>query len=294
MLLIMEPDSPVPAFSVFGPAPPTRAVIFSVPHGGRYYPPTLLEAARVPQKSLERLEDRYADQLVAGLGEQGWSGIVAQWARAWIDLNRSEKDIDGGMVIGRPMQFFPQPSEKVRGGLGLFPRRLGREGELWRTRFDWPDLHARVENIHRPYHRAIDALLSSAWDRFGAALLLDVHSMPSLTGSGPAQIVVGDRHGASAPHWLSDLVADCCRAHGFRTALNRPYAGGYVAERHAAPDKGRYALQIEIDRALYLDGRGEVIAEAAAAIRAMLAVIAARASERLEADGPYTLPIAAE
>lgn len=294
MLLNMEPDSPLSAFSLFGPTLPQRAVIFSAPHGGRYYPPRLLAASRVPRRALERLEDRHVDGLVEGLEAEGWSGIIARWARAWIDLNRSENDIDAGMVAGRPMQFFPQPSEKVRGGLGLFPRRLAAPGELWRGRFDWSDLQGRVEAIHRPYHRAITLLLDHAQEQYGAALLLDVHSMPSLSGVAPAQIVIGDRHGLSAPSWLSALALQFCREAGFRVALNRPYAGGYVVERHARPAQQRYALQIEIDRALYLDDAGDLIKARARKITNMLDIIARHAEARLQQDGAYPFPDAAE
>lgn len=294
MLLYMEADSLVPAFSVFGPTPPVRAVIFSVPHAGRYYPPELIAVARVPRQTLERLEDRYADQLVVGLDHLGWSGIVAQWARAWVDLNRSEKDVDGTMVMGRPMQFFPQPSEKVRGGLGLFPRRLGRVGELWRTHFDWQVLQARVESLYRPYHQSLSALLDCALKQHGAALLLDVHSMPPLSGHDAAQIVIGDRHGVSAPHWLSNLVLERCREAGFFAVLNKPYAGGYITERHACPNRNRYALQIEIDRSLYINEGGELIWEAVDKIRAMLNRIAGDCSEWMEQGPPFSLPEAAE
>lgn len=294
MLLNMAVDSRVPAFTFFGPTPPVRAVVFSVPHGGRYYPPELLAAARVPTRSLEKLEDRYADRLVDGLDEQGWSGIVAQWARAWIDLNRSEKEVDSTMVIGRPLQFFSQPSEKVRGGLGLFPRRLGTEGDLWRTRFDWTQLLERVDSIYRPYHRALETLMDCAVKQHGVALLLDVHSMPSLSGVRPAQIVIGDRNGASAPEWLSDLIMQCCRKEGFRAVRNRPYAGGHIAERHGRIHKNRYAVQIEIDRALYLDGAGEVLDGSISKIQKLLERIANNCADRLEHGGSDIMPIAAE
>ena len=290
----MELDSCPPSFVVNGPTPPVRAAIFSVPHAGRYYPSTLMECARVPFSSLERLEDRSADELVGGLDGHGWTTIVANMARAWVDLNRSEKEVDALMVAGRRPQFFAQPSEKVRGGLGLFPRRLSREGDLWRVRFDWTDLQQRVERDYRPFHRTLKALLDAAHHRFGAALLIDVHSMPPLVGETPAQIVVGDRFGTTLPAWTSNLIGEICRQAGYRVAHNTPYAGGYISERHCRVQDARYAVQIEVDRTLYLDANAEIDRQAVTKLRRLFRIIAEACAERLEQNGGLSLAEAAE
>lgn len=290
----MELDSHSPSFAVKGPTPPVRAAFFSVPHAGRYYPSMLLENARVPFSALERLEDRFADELVGGLDEHGWTTIVANMARAWVDLNRSEKEVDALMVAGRPPQFFAQPSEKVRGGLGLFPRRLSREGDLWRVRFDWSDLQQRVEQDYRPYHSTIKALLDSAHHRFGAALLIDVHSMPPLVGENSAQIVIGDRFGTTLPAWASGLIGEICHRAGYRVAYNSPYAGGYISERHSRVLDAVYAVQIEVDRTLYIDANAEIDRQAVAKLRRLLRNIAEACAERLEQNGGMSLAEAAE
>lgn len=163
-----------PSFDRYGPVPPESPVILSAPHGGRDYPPALLEALRVPVDALRALEDRHVDSL-ALQARRAETLFVATRARAWIDLNRAEHDRDpqidsGAHQIGRPL------STKVRSGLGLVPRRVGTVGQLWRGRFAAEDIAARIHADHRPYHLALGEALAAARARFGVAVLLDVHS----------------------------------------------------------------------------------------------------------------------
>lgn len=281
----MSSDSSPPPFVLSGPADPVHPVLLSVPHAGRYYPASLLAQARVPADTLVRLEDRYADRLVAEVVDAGFSAIIATHARAWIDLNRDTSEIDPEMIIrtasNRLATRMPQPGVRVRGGLGLFPRRLGKSGDFWRGGFELAELQARIASIHAPYHQAIAKRLDRLCEQHGHALLIDVHSMPSLAGPDGAQIVLGDRFGRTAPGWLVQPVEDEARASGYRTARNIPYAGGYGIETHNVPPRCRYALQIEIDRALYLDTKGEPSEAGRAQVGAMLARIATRAESTL-------------
>ncbi len=145
----------------------------------------------------------------------------------------------------------------MRGGLGLIPDRLAYAGALWRQPLPYGELLRRVEEIHRPYHAVLGSALDEARARHGAALLLDVHSMPPLNavpGSGTAapRLVIGDRFGRSAAGRLTDLAADIARGHGLEVAVNTPYSGNHILERHGAPVRGVHAVQLEIDRSLYL------------------------------------------
>ncbi|WP_420607012.1 N-formylglutamate amidohydrolase [Novosphingopyxis sp.] len=232
---------------------PARPLLISVPHAGRDYPPSLLARSRVSPAVLQRLEDRYVDLLARGAIAAGFSCIVARRPRAWIDLNRSTREIDVAMVDGLSAEEVDPPNGKVRGGLGLVPRWLGNGGELWRDRLMRAELDQRIARDHQPYHRRIADVLAAMTARFGGAVLLDLHSMPSLRFPtvGAPQIVVGDRFGRSASTRYASLVAE--QALGLEAALNHPYPGGYILERHGAPAANIHALQLEIDRTLYLD-----------------------------------------
>lgn len=243
-------------FSLQGLADARLPVLVAVPHAGRDYPDETATNARVAPHVLERLEDRHADMLASGAAASGCATLIAHAARAWVDLNRAPSEVDPQMISDAPRTAFAQPSAKVRGGLGLVPRRLADHGELWRRPWTRESIAMRVSRMHDPYHQALSDALSALRARFGCALLIDLHSMPPLKpeGEGPvARIVVGDRYGRSAGARLCDLAMRTLAQRGFEVALNHPYAGGYVLERHGRPTRDVHALQIEIDRSLYLD-----------------------------------------
>ncbi len=231
---------------------PLSPVVLSVPHAGRDYPLALRAALRLPAPALVVLEDRYVD-CVAEAARGDRTMLVQRAPRAWIDLNRSEGERDPKVDEGARPQAQPAPSAKLRSGLGLVPRRAGAAGDLWRRRFTEAEVVARIEQAHRPYHAALGAALAAARARFGVAVLLDLHSMPPIGAH--AQLVIGDRFGRSAASRFVARLDAAAAARGVPTALNTPYAGGHILERHAAPDAGIHAIQLEIDRALYLDHR---------------------------------------
>ena len=250
-----------PAYSLRLQEPSQVPVLIAVPHAGRAYPTSLIERMRHPAYASLRLEDRYVDLLGEAVARATCAALlVAHAPRAMIDLNRAPEDVDWDMFArGRPDRVGSYtPGLRVRSGLGLIPRRLPGLGELWKRRHDEADLTARIDQIHGPYHQCLADSLLALRQRWGAALLIDLHSMPPLglrDGSPPPEFVVGDRFGASCH---GALVASCfghLAEERRRAAHNRPYAGGYVLERHAAPEQGLHALQLEIDRSRYLDGR---------------------------------------
>jgi N-formylglutamate amidohydrolase len=242
-----------PPFRRLGPERPASPVILSVPHAGRAYSPALLAAARLSRARLETLEDRLVDRLVWRAIEAGAVALVADAPRAEIDLNRDERELDPAMVRPRPEASATMDSARTRGGLGLVPARIAGAGAIWRQPLAAREVQRRIERIHRPYHEAIEAEMAGARARFGLAVLLDCHSMPPRTGAaGQAPVVLGDRHGSSlAPH-LAEAAEEAVRSFGLAAARNAPYAGGHVTERHGRPSEGLHALQLEIDRSLYL------------------------------------------
>jgi len=224
-------------------------VLLSVPHSGRDYPAWLVEMAAAGRPSLTALEDPLVDRLVWRAMGRGAGAVIAQTPRAAIDCNRSEDEVDPSVVDGARRSRL---TARARGGLGIVPGRTLQHGHLWRRPITPAQLADRIDQAHRPYHRAIDDQLSLLVDRFGCALLLDCHSMPP-PAAGIAPIIFGDRRGRTADAWLSQEALNIAQRCGFEAGLNDPFAGGHVIERHARPAHAVHALQIEIDRRCYLD-----------------------------------------
>lgn len=263
-------------------------VLLSVPHAGRAYPPALLAASRLPRSALAMLEDPLVDRLVEPAVGAGASAIVAHAPRAEIDLNRSLADLDPMMVA--PPGRGGVLSRRACAGLGLIPTRLAGHGEIWRTSLAARQVDQRIETIHRPYHDAIAARLAAMRARFGVAVLIDCHSMPPRPGVA-ACVVFGDRHGTSASDAFVSAAEAACAASGTQSVRNEPYAGGEVVRRHGAPADGIHAIQVEIDRTLYLAedlySAGPGFARIAALIAAIVEAVAAAAM-------PHPLLVAAE
>lgn len=235
-----------PAFTLSS-APARLPVLLSVPHAGRRYTSALLAAARLPVSALEILEDPLVDQLIGRGIEAGAAAIVAHAPRAEIDLNRALADLDPAMVSPLPPGLAP--SRRANAGLGLIPSRLTAHGSIWRRSLTRAEVERRIAQVYAPYHAAIAAGLARMHARFGVAVLLDCHSMPSRGG---AKVVLGDRYGASCAPELVLAIEGACAAHGMPATLNDPYAGGEIATRHGRPAAGIHAIQIEIDRSAYL------------------------------------------
>ncbi|MBJ6122206.1 N-formylglutamate amidohydrolase [Sphingomonas mollis] len=279
------------SFDRWGSGDPVSPVIISVPHAGREYPPALLAALRVPVAALVGLEDRYVDAVACGArGVE--TMLVQRRGRAWIDLNRAEQErdprVDEGACAGRPVP----PSPRLRSGLGLVPRRVSGAGDLWRGRFTGAAIEERIAVDHRPYHAALQGLLRAARAKFGVAVLLDLHSMPPLAVGEP-QVVIGDRFGRSAGARFVARLEAAVMAAGVSCGRNRPYAGGDITERHGRPSLRIHAIQIELDRSLYLDDRldlpGPGLGATAALVRRLIDVLADEAGA-----GAGPIAIAAE
>lgn len=275
--------------------PLATPVVVSVPHAGRRYPAALAELARLDEAQLRVLEDRYAERLARAAAIAGHAVLVADVARAWIDLNRDEDELDPAMIARVPPHGLRlRTTTKVRGGLGLIPQRIAQGGDIWKSPLSPNDVEARLEAVHRPYHAALGQALAARRRVFGAAVLIDLHSMPPLSSSrsDPApHLVIGNRYGATASDRFTDRALHEVSSAGLRVALNTPYAGGYVLERHGNPRGGVHALQIEIDRSLYLDAGFDQPGKGAATIAQLVLRLADALAE--EAVGP-ALAIAAE
>jgi len=257
---------------------------------------------RDPEYSAIRLEDRHVDRIAIEVVRQTGAGLlIAHAPRAMIDLNRASDDVDWEMIRGgRPSgQTRPLTNRRFRTGLGLVPRRLPQLGEIWTEQISGEQLAARIDGIHRPYHQALAQALETVRDRWGAALLIDLHSMPPLPakhdGDQPAEIVIGDRFGASSDAMLVASAFAYLARQERGAAHNRPYAGGYVLDRHAAPARGIHAIQVELCRSLYLDKRlTEPTARMGAAVRLIAGLVHELGGVTAGLGGASTLAIAAE
>ena len=246
-------------FSLHVPKKPTVPILIAAPHGGRDYPDAVTANFRSAVSRM-RLEDRHVDTLALEVANQtGAAVLCAEAPRAMIDLNRAPDDVDWSMVIGGSPgnTRHSYANRRARSGLGLVPRKLPGLGEIWKRPLQRAELDRRIDRIHRPYHEALAATLEQLRDNWGSALLMDLHSMPPLKPSqadwSAPEVVIGDRFGSSCDGRISASALNYFGEHGRPVAHNRPYAGGYVLDRHGAPRRGIHAIQVEICRTTYLD-----------------------------------------
>lgn len=269
------------SFRIIGSMEPESPVILSVPHAGREYPLPLRAALRAPLATLATLEDRHVDSIALDAREN--ETLLMQTApRAWIDLNRSEQERDPMIDDGACRAHL---SAKVRAGIGLVPRRTASAGELWHRKLSGEEVEARIAADHRPYHDALSGLLAAARGRFGCAVLLDIHSMPPIAG-GRARLVIGDRFGRAAATRFVNRVEMEVAAEGLNHAINTPYAGGHILDRHGNPRQHVHAIQVEFDRSLYLDRKLDCCGPGApATARLLRRIIDSLADEALSCPG---------
>lgn len=251
-----------PAFTLTCSEASPIPILIAVPHAGRAYPANLVDLMRHPGEATLKLEDRYVDLLGKAVARAtGAALLVAHAPRAMVDLNRGVEEMDWDMLrLGPPAgRLMTRIGRRARGGLGLVPRRLPGMGEIWKQRIEVADLESRIEGVHKPYHQSLAQCLEQLRSRWGAALLIDLHSMPPLAprevGELPSRFVIGDRFGTSCDGILCAAAFDEFSRGRLSAAHNRPYAGGYVLDRHAAPEAGLHAMQLEICRSTYLDSR---------------------------------------
>jgi N-formylglutamate amidohydrolase len=244
-------------FEVIAPAAVLGPLVFNSPHSGRQYPGSLLDASRLDERGLRRSEDFQVDALFRGAPAIGAPLLLAHFPRAYLDVNREPYELDPRMFEGRLPAFANTRSMRVAGGLGTIPRIVGDGHEIYRRRLPVAEALWRIESVYQPYHAALRGLVQEACRRFGEAILVDCHSMPSAS-LGPESdrrpdIVLGDRYGTSCAPQIIDAAQDIFEGFGYLVVRNRPYAGGFITEHYGQPSSGTHALQIEINRALYMD-----------------------------------------
>ncbi|MGE3251257.1 MAG: N-formylglutamate amidohydrolase [Hyphomonadaceae bacterium] len=242
-----------PPFTVIAPIRRTSPLIFASPHSGRRYPAPFLTQAKAKLASLRRSEDAYVDEIFAGAAAHGAPLIAANVARAYVDLNRDPSELDPEMFA----DFAAHPgssSPRVQAGLGAIPKIAGDGLPIYGRKLALADAQRRIALIHRPYHAMLGTLIEEAVADMGCAVLIDCHSMPSCArGPNAPDVVLGDRYGASCHPAVTSLVEATLRRLGYRVHRNAPFAGGHTTQHYGRPGKRVHALQIELNRGLYLD-----------------------------------------
>jgi N-formylglutamate amidohydrolase len=247
------------SFRVYGPKPGSAPspLLFASPHSGRIYPEGLRQASRLSDLDLSRSEDALVDRLLEAAPDLGVTVIAARFARVYVDVNREPWELDPAMFRDPLPAFVERRSPRVAAGLGVIARTVGDGREIYRRPLGFAEAAERVMRVHTPYHAELSRLIERTRSDLGLAVLIDWHSMPSAAakyGPGPGRdVVLGDRFGRACAPGLTARLEAGFSALGYDVARNFPYSGGYTTETYGRPETGVHAIQIELNRALYLD-----------------------------------------
>lgn len=252
-----DPSDFPTAFDLVNPGERRAPLLFNSPHSGAVYPKSFLSIARLDPLTLRRSEDTFVDELFACAVTKGAGFMRAHFPRAYLDVNREPYELDPRMFEGRLPPYANTRSLRVAGGLGTIARLVGENQEIYRSRLPVAEALSRIDSLYKPYHSALTKALLDIHQTAGCAVLIDCHSMPSTTSRRTeryrADIVLGDRYGTSCAPEITSLVERSLSRLGYTVALNRPYAGGYITEHYGNPAMQFHALQIEINRGLYME-----------------------------------------
>src|SRR5690606_2818237 len=246
-----------PPFVVREPVEQTTPFVFCSPHSGSVYPRVLLERSRLDAHTLRKSEDCFVDELFGDVAVLGVPLVAARFPRAYLDVNREPYELDPELFIEPLPEFANTQTMRVAGGLGTIARIVADGEEIYRQPLPLAAAIERIERLYKPFHAAVAQVLERTRRRFGAAILIDCHSMPSASMNHPGgtrpDFVIGDRFGASCDAKVTRLFREIITHRGYQVQLNRPYAGGFITEHYGQPFKGVHALQIEVNRGLYLN-----------------------------------------
>jgi N-formylglutamate amidohydrolase len=254
-----EDFSVVPPFEIRSGAEQRVPFVFNSPHSGRYYPDRFLAMARLDRNAIRRSEDCYVDELFGGAVALGAPMLAANFPRAYLDVNREPGELDPRMFAEPVPSFCNIRSARVAGGLGTVPKLVGEGLDIYSGRLPLAEAVARIEAVYKPYHETLKRLLTRTHARFGYAVLIDCHSMPASIRVGDSGLrpdfIVGDRFGISATAALTETAIGLLIGMGYTVAHNKPYAGGFITEHYGRPARHLHALQIEVNRGLYMNER---------------------------------------
>jgi N-formylglutamate amidohydrolase len=243
-------------FDVLRPERVTTPVVFASPHSGRRYPPGFLASSGLDDKAIRRSEDAFIDEIFACVTDFGAPLLRAHFPRAYVDANREPFELDPAMFAVPLPDWVNTTSPRVAAGLGTVAKIVAGGAEIYARPLDFDEVSARIRTCYEPYHQALRALIDDAVTAFGCCLVIDCHSMPSMIPVGhqaQADIVLGDCHGSTCARDVSLSTERALRNLGLSVNRNKPYAGGFTTRNYARTLEGVQTLQIEINRALYMD-----------------------------------------
>jgi len=248
------------AYVLTKPNPQTLPFVFASPHSGDDYSDEFLAQSRLDATAIRRSEDCFVHELFQDAPRLGAPLIRARFPRAYLDPNREPYELDPTMFKGSLPSFVNSRSARVSVGLGTIARVVSNGAEIYRKKLDFREVEQRIDRLYFPYHAMIKQLLVATRAQFGAVVLVDCHSMPSMgsavegdTGRRRCDFVLGDRFGTSCDPAIVDLLERRLNDLGYSVARNDPYAGGFVTQNYGRPGAGIHAVQIEINRGLYMD-----------------------------------------
>ena len=246
-----------PPFSVVEPAEQRVPFVFNSPHSGRNYTPQFLAGVQLDRATIRRSEDYRIDELFGGAVRQGAPMLQANFPRAFLDVNREPFELDPAMFAEKLPEFANTRSVRVAGGLGTIARIVSESEEIYARKLSLAEAMERIETVYHPYHSTLRRLLAATHQRFGYAVLVDCHSMPSsrdgISRRSRPDIVLGDRYGTSCAQQITWAASEFLTDLGYDVEINKPYAGGFITEHYGRPENGLHSLQIEINRGLYMD-----------------------------------------
>jgi N-formylglutamate amidohydrolase len=282
------------SWALLEPRDQALPVVFASPHSGTDYPAAFVANSRLDAVTLRKSEDSYIDEIFAGVADEGAPLLKALFPRAFVDPNREPFELDPAMFEDALPEYANTRSPRIAAGLGTIARVVANGEEIYRGKLRFAEALRRINELYRPYHDALGRLIDATCARFGRCVLIDCHSMPSVggpmdedAGRRRFDIVLGDCHGSSCAPALTDLVERFLAGQGYQIVRNNPYAGGFTTRHYGAPAERVHALQIEINRVLYMN---EATMERGAnlpRIAAHMTALAAHLRERLP-----TLPFA--
>jgi len=249
----------VQPFSERAPAVLSVPFVYNSPHSGSHYPARFLDMIRLDPAGIRRSEDCFVDELFCGVTGLGAPLLSANFPRAYLDVNREPWELDPRMFAETLPPFANTRSARVAGGLGTIPRIVGEGQDIYPGKLVLQEAVERIDVLYKPYHQRLRSLLMQAHAQFGRAILIDCHSMPASVRIGDTGLkpdfIIGDRFGSSAAPGLSEQALAILTGMGYTVAHNKPYAGGFITEHYGRPGRGLHAIQIEINRGLYMDER---------------------------------------
>lgn len=289
-----SPD-PVAAFDIRSPDTPTVPLVFASPHSGNAYPADFVAGARLDPVALRRSEDGFVDDLFAAAPEYGAPLLRALFPRAFIDANREPFELDQGMFSDRLPDYVNTGSSRVAAGLGTIAKVVSSGQNIYPRKLTFAEAAERIDTYYRPYHKALETLIADTRRKFGYCVVVDCHSMPSVggpldpdAGRGRADFIIGDCFGSTCAPYITDAIERTISGFGYAVARNKPFAGGFTTRHYGQPRDGVHTVQIEINRALYMDElnirKNDNFARVAAQMTDVVAALAHLTAQDLAAE----------